>query len=73
MYGAGTFTVEFRTNNAAMSDDDYGPEVARILRHVADSVEHRSEPEESDGGPIMDANGNNVGTWSIEPTKHVPA
>ena len=41
---------------------DPGPEVARILRKLAFTVETR---ESTSGGIIQDANGNTIGNWTM--------
>jgi hypothetical protein len=60
----GVFTLEIDTANAAFAnaalEDDPGPEVARILRSIADKID-----EDRIGGapvPLRDINGNTVGT-----------
>lgn len=56
--------IEFSTENAAFRDecgniDSY--EIARILREIAEKVQIGYTY-----GPIMDYNGNKVGSWSID-------
>lgn len=52
--------IEFETDNAAFEVDYQENEVSRILRKIAhDVVSQRS-------GIIFDANGNKIGTWSLE-------
>lgn len=41
-----------------------GPEVARILRHLAGRFEHG---DYSEGALIFDSNGNRVGEWELIP------
>ena len=55
------FKLEFDTGNAAFDDDMRRDECARILRAVADLLEHGSQ----DGAGVYDLNGNRVGTWSL--------
>ena len=55
-------TVRIKTDNAAFQGDSLGPELARILREIAEKLEGGR-----DGGPVMDANGNRVGAWSMGP------
>lgn len=50
------FTLAIELGNAAMQS---GPDVADALRTVADKIEHGLEAR----GPIIDANGNTVGTY----------
>lgn len=53
------FRLTFNMDNEAFAGDGCD-EAARILREVANKVEAgRTE------GSIMDANGNNVGTWEV--------
>ena len=51
------FRLEISTDNAAFADD-ITAEVARILRGLADRMEHASPDEFY---PLRDANGNEVG------------
>lgn len=56
--------IEFTTGNAAFRDEDGNLieyEVARILKNIAASIE-----EGYTYGPIMDYNGNKVGSWEIK-------
>jgi hypothetical protein len=54
--------VVIETGNAAFSDDAVGPEIARILRGLADSIANKSrEKLSSRFFPLRDANGNKVG------------
>lgn len=53
------FKVEFNTDNAAFTDGKES-EIARILRVIAHKV-----GDGSDGGPVMDCNGNKVGSFEI--------
>ena len=63
-------TITFRTDNAAFGDQDnpeddnltdLRAESARILRKIARTLE-----EGSDGGTILDLNGNKVGVWDLD-------
>jgi hypothetical protein len=57
-------TITINMDNAAFADDNAGPEAARILREIADSI---------DGGggvprcteKLRDINGNTVGTLKV--------
>jgi hypothetical protein len=62
-----TLTVTIRADNAAF--DEPGPELARILREIADTVEHRADIH---GSHCYDVNGNHVGTWKFEADKPAP-
>ena len=53
------FRLYFDADNAAF-DDNYGVEIARILRAVADRVEDGAY-----SGLIRDINGNGVGTYAL--------
>lgn len=58
------FKLSFRTDNAAFDDDDdddAAPEIARILRLVADSVSNGVK-----SGSIRDISGNTIGKWESE-------
>ncbi len=56
------FTLKIKTDNAVF--EDAGPELARILRELAATVEESNNPDE--GGGIRDANGNTVGSWTYK-------
>ena len=61
------FTLEMQTDNAAFigADDDYGPgpEVARILREIADRLDNPGAGYSTAvQGNCRDFNGNTVGT-----------
>ena len=51
--------------NAAFEEP--GQELARILRELADKVEHRVVADESESIPVADLNGNKVGRFEYEP------
>lgn len=53
-------TLKIRTDNAAFDGDDLAPELARVLRIVATSIEHGTR-----GAPLHDINGNQVGRFDI--------
>ena len=56
--------IRIKTDNQAF--DQEGQEVARILRNLADKLEHLDELQESQL-PLRDLNGNTVGyyqTWT---------
>lgn len=57
------FTLTIKTDNAAFSEDDGGPEteIARILRNVADELEAGVTTNKS----LRDYNGNTVGEWRL--------
>lgn len=63
-----SFTLQMETGNAAFTgaDDDYGagPEVARILRGIADQLDTVGTTVA--GGSCRDFNGNTVGTWALD-------
>jgi hypothetical protein len=61
------FSLNFSTDNAAFCYDDEGTDldrdaVADALRKLADKV-----TEGRNNGAVLDANGNSVGTWSLNP------
>lgn len=68
-----TFTVKIECGNAAFTDeagnvtnDSAAPELARILREIADRIEAGT-----DYGwfkTIRDVNGNDVGRYALKPT-----
>lgn len=51
------FTLSFKTDNAAF-DDDPTPEIARILREIAQKVDAGI-----DEGAVYDINGNRIGDF----------
>lgn len=57
------YFIEIDTDNAAF-EDATGPEVARILREIAERVEGYSFDEQNAGVrfPVRDVNGNRCGT-----------
>lgn len=54
-------TISINMDNAAFTEDGGRPELARILRKLADDVENGKAPV-----PLRDANGNTVGSMEIE-------
>lgn len=60
------FTLSFKTGNAAFEGADLGPEVALILRALADRVEDMSAEELPLDLNIYDSNGNRVGAATIK-------
>lgn len=54
------FTLKISTANEAF--DQLGPEVARILRELADKVETSTALV---SGNLRDINGNTVGSWRV--------
>lgn len=51
-----SITIHIKTDNAAFVEFGERPEVARILREIADKIEQYHNPE-----VIMDINGNRCG------------
>lgn len=56
------FTIDLICDNAAFGDENLRPEVARILRRLANSVE-----EGYDAGILADINGNTTGEFAFLP------
>jgi len=54
--------LAIKLDNAAFEDDNRGPEIARILRKLADEFEEYGHPH-FDG--LYDINGNRVGAVEI--------
>lgn len=56
--------IHIRTTNVAFGDDPFskGEELARILREVAKRCERDGQPKRGETWPVMDVNGNKVGT-----------
>lgn len=65
-----TFSLNIDMNNAAFDGDDIGPELARILRKLADKVDVDRESLADLAGlmsaSVHDVNGNNVGDVYLE-------
>jgi len=57
------FVLSMDMENDAFREDT-GPEVARILRNLARTVEHRSLDTDDDG-ILLDLNGNRAGMWEV--------
>ena len=62
-------TIKIKTDNAAFGDDA-GPECARILRKLADTLEHYRGPLDprdwnNSGARLRDYNGNTVGAVTV--------
>lgn len=56
------FELSFSTDSDAFDDGENGAlEVARILRAVADQLEHESRHQSG----AYDFNGNRIGTWRL--------
>lgn len=58
------FMLNLTADNAAF-DPDPGPEIARILRKIADHIESGGEYEFFQ--TILDVNGNDVGRFALKP------
>lgn len=58
------FHLNLSTDNAAFEEDQGRPEIARILRELANRLEQGSE----ETGKLYDANGNAVGRWTLTPS-----
>ena len=61
------FKLEIDTGNAAFDGGDCRAEVARILRHAADAVEH----QDTNANFIWDINGNRCGTFRLDHTQEL--
>ena len=55
-----TINITIETENAAFEDISERPEVARILRELADKIETYRNPS-----VIMDINGNRCGSFEV--------
>lgn len=56
--------IEIKTDNAAFEEPGATVELARILRKLADTIEHQALGDLEDNAmsmPLFDANGNRVG------------
>lgn len=63
------FRLEFVTDGAAFVDDDgnpdAGPEIARILRGIADWYDSGIYSVNGPARPVYDVNGNRIGQWRL--------
>lgn len=59
--GASMVHLVMKTDNAAFADGNYGPEVARILRRIADEAESGCRGT----WKLRDHNGNTVGSVTV--------
>lgn len=60
------FRLVICTDNAAFSGDDHGPELARILRAVAQRLEDAGSIPDGIDGTVSDINGNRCGYYSAD-------
>ena len=59
------FAIKIKTDNAAF-DGALPPEVARILRDLAQQIaDSDGDAEDDQEGYLYDSNGNRVGTWAL--------
>ena len=56
-------TLVLSTDNAAFEGENLGPEIARILKSYANSIQELEDPEELESR-LRDINGNTVGSVS---------
>jgi hypothetical protein len=67
-----SFSLQIFTDNAAFTDEATGepmpaPEIARILRLIADSITVSDIPLiEPERQPLRDIKGNRVGSWTYD-------
>lgn len=63
------FTLEFKTDNAAFlnPEDDFepGPEIARILRAIADKYDDFGYSIDGPAVPVKDSNGARIGQYRL--------
>ena len=57
------FRVEITETGYDAFTESEGPEVARILRKLADKIEGELRQTTAEGGLLFDLNGNSVGRW----------
>lgn len=62
----GSFKLLMECTNAAFDRDDMAKEIARVLSGVAKDVAANGL-RASATGPLIDSNGNQVGTWRYTP------
>lgn len=60
-----TLSIHIETVNAAFDDNQQGPELARILRGIADRLENLA-PSDCADWTIYDINGNRVGRLYLD-------
>ena len=62
----GEFRLTIGTDNSAFSGDDYGPELARILRKIAQRLDDAGSIPDGIDGTVSDSNGNRCGYYSAD-------
>ena len=60
------FRLVISTDNAAFSGDDHGPELARILRQIAQRLDNAGSIPDGIDGNARDINGNRCGYYSAD-------
>ena len=60
------FRMVICTGNAAFDGDDYGPELARILRKIAQRLDDAGSIPDGIDGTVSDINGNRCGYYSAD-------
>lgn len=62
-----TLSISIDCTNAAFESPNAGPELASLIRSVADRIEPVTDPVNTASGLIRDTNGNRVGSWALGP------
>lgn len=57
--------IALHTDSHAFQAPNTGPEIARVLRRMADEIEHVGCLQPEDGGLLVDSNGNTAGLWTM--------
>lgn len=60
------FRLEIKTGNAAFDDGQKGPELARIIRNLADELADSGDVGEGYTWNLYDLNGNYVGSADVD-------
>lgn len=58
-------TITMSLDNAAFHEPEPNPEASRLLRKLAGLIDAAPSLDDGDTGPLIDANGNKVGAWSV--------
>ena len=58
------FAVKITETGYDSFTESEGPEIARILRKLADKIEGELRQSTDEGGRLFDLNGNSVGEWT---------